>query len=197
CACSRRCRRCAWPRLSRYPGLTSISLPAKFASIKRVIDRGWWRSRQRWALLRAQLGHHETAVFTFVARRAWGNPENGPCYVKGQRYPISYWGTTSARRRDWRKAGVALTFHDLRRTAAARMRAAVSMEAAQELLGHDDTETTKLYLGEADVDRQREAMRRRDAWEAQMRERAANEGENSRTNSRSAGGGPSKLLKGR
>ena len=39
-------------------------------------------------------------------------------YEKGKRYPWTYWGVSTARRRDWPKAGIEANFHDLRRTGA-------------------------------------------------------------------------------
>ena len=52
-------------------------------------------------------GHHETHVFTFMAKRTRTCAKSGNRYERGTRYPISYqgWGTTFARTR--RKAGVA------------------------------------------------------------------------------------------
>src|SRR5262249_56152980 len=62
-------------------------------------------------------GHHETHVFTFMAKRTRTCAKSGNHYERGTRYPISYqgWGTTFARTR--RKAGVAdFRIHDFRHT---------------------------------------------------------------------------------
>jgi integrase len=141
------------------------------------------------ALLRPLHGHHETAVFTFVAKRTRRCPKTKREFIKGQRYPLTREGLTSAWRRDWKKAGVDACWHDLRRTAAQRMRDFGSLEDARDLLGHKDIKTTEIYLGGLDVDRQRQAMVRRDRVEAEMRERATAE---SRKNSRTAASKPVK-----
>jgi integrase len=145
------------------------------------------------ALLRSLWDHHETAIFTFVAKRTRRCPKTGTQFERGQRYPLTYWGLTSARRRDWKKAGVAVNFHDLRRTAARRMRdyGGDGVDGAQELLGHADKGTTMLYIGETtDLDRQRKAMIRRDEIEAQLREKSHKE-------SHTAIAAPSNALKGK
>lgn len=92
-------------------------------------------------------GHHETHVFTFMAKRTRTCAKSGNRYERGTRYPISYqgWGTTFARTR--RKAGVAdFRIHDLRHTGATRtLRASKNLRAVKEMLGHADIKTTMRY----------------------------------------------------
>jgi integrase len=143
------------------------------------------------ALLRSLWDHHETAIFTFVAKRTRRCPKTGTMFVRGERYPLTYWGLTTARRRDWKKAGVAANWHDLRRTAARRIRdyGGDGVEGAQDLLGHSDRKTTMGYIGETiDLDRQRATMIRRDQIEAEMRE-------NSHKKSHTTTPAPSNVLK--
>jgi integrase len=127
------------------------------------------------ALLRSLRGHHESAVFTFVAKRTRRDPHSGKQFIRGTRYPLTYWGICAARRRDWDKAGVDVKFHDLRRMAAQTLRSANAGDAsvAQRLLGHKDLQTTQLYLGLTDEERMRDAMERRDAYLAEQRARVA------------------------
>lgn len=110
------------------------------------------------ALLRAEQGKHETAVFTYVAQRSRTCAKSGKTFVKGQRYPVTYWGVTSRRRRDWAKAGVDAKWHDLRDTAAMRMlRGSNNLKAVQRLLNHSDVRTTAVYA-DALFDDVRDAM---------------------------------------
>lgn len=64
--------------------------------------------------------HHETYVSTWKASRARKCPKTGQKFEKDKR---TYWGVSSARRRDWPEAGVQANFHDLRRTGAECVRA--------------------------------------------------------------------------
>jgi integrase len=85
-------------------------------------------------------GHHETHVFTFMAKRTRTCAKSGNRYERGTRYPISYqgWGTTFARTR--RNAGVAdFRIHDLRHTGATRtLRASKNLRAVSAVgLGTD------------------------------------------------------------
>ncbi len=115
-------------------------------------------------------GHHETHVFTFVAKRTRTCAKSGNRYERGKRYPISYqgWGTIFERTR--KKAGVQdFRIHDLRHTGATRtLRASKNLRAVKEMLGHTDIKTTMRYA-HALVDDVAEAMRARAADEATRR----------------------------
>lgn len=131
------------------------------------------------AILRPLKGHHRMAVFTFVARRRAHNKAGEVIREKGKRYPVTYWGIQTARRRDWSAAG-GVGFHDLRRTAAKRMDKAVGEEAAQKMLGHANVKTTRIYLRkDTDVEKLRAQMEARDRYVAEQRENAGS-GESSR-----------------
>ena len=115
-------------------------------------------------------GHHETRVFTFVAKRTRTCAKSGNRYERGTRYPVSYqgWGTVFARTR--KKAGVVdFRIHDLRHTGATRtLRASKNLRAVQEMLGHADIKTTMRYA-HALVDDVAEAMTARVVDEASRR----------------------------
>lgn len=66
-------------------------------------------------------GHHPEWVFTFVAARTKREPKGGRTYIRGQRYPITYWGLGSQKERAWVKAGVEGRWRDLRHTAGRRV----------------------------------------------------------------------------
>lgn len=135
-----------------------------------------WPGDELHQLLLGEKGKHPFHVFTYVARRNMTEPKSGRAIVKGQVYPYSYWKLQTDCERDWAKAGIGASWHDLRRTAAHRMDKAVGEEAAQKLLGHKDRETTRRYLGkDQDMDKLAANMRARDAYVAEMRAKAAAE----------------------
>jgi integrase len=139
-------------------------------------------------------GHHETCVFTFVARRTRTCAKSGNHYERGTRYPISYqgWGTIFARTR--KKAGLKdFRIHDLRHTGATRtLRASKNLRAVKELLGHADIKTTMRYA-HALVDDIAEAMTARVADEA-ARRAAHDSRKKSRENPEPSSEGESKAL---
>jgi len=103
-------------------------------------------------------------------------------FEKGKRYPWTYWGVSSARRRDWPKAGIKANFHDLRRTGAEYMRAAgVPIDVYSKQLGHSDIKTTQIYMGDLSPEQLAGSAIQRDAWleavnakiEAELAEEAA------------------------
>jgi hypothetical protein len=59
-------------------------------------------------------GNDPMHVFTFVAQRTRRCPKTGREFVKGQRYPMTYYGIGTNRRRAWPKAGVDARLHDTR-----------------------------------------------------------------------------------
>jgi integrase len=116
-------------------------------------------SKRAYAILWAQRGRHPEWVFTFVAKRTRVCPWTGQKYIKGERYPITYYGLSTHRRRTFAKAGVKARWHDLRHTAGMRtVRATGSLKAAQRLLGHSDIATTSRFYVDALVDDVRDAM---------------------------------------
>jgi integrase len=93
------------------------------------------------AILRPLIGHHETAVFTYVCQRT------RPGLIKGQRYPITFNGLKTRWRRDRKESGVTdFRWHDWRHTCASRTaRSSKNLGAVQKLLGHEKIETTMKY----------------------------------------------------
>ena len=78
--------------------------------------------------------------------------------IKGQRYPITYYGMGSNKRK-WKKAGVIARIHDLRHTAGMRtLRRTKNLRVVQELLGHTEIKTTATFYTAALVDDLRDAM---------------------------------------
>jgi hypothetical protein len=70
------------------------------------IPRSIPMTREIYEILWAERGRHPTWVFTFVAQKTRTCPKTERKYVKGERYPVTYWGLSSHRRRTWPKAGV-------------------------------------------------------------------------------------------
>jgi integrase len=60
-------------------------------------------SREAYQILWAERGRDPVWAFTFVAQKTRLCPKTGNQYVKGERYPITYWGLSSHRRRVWPK----------------------------------------------------------------------------------------------
>lgn len=116
-------------------------------------------TREAYEILWRQRGHHPEWVFTFVAKRTRTEPKSGRRYVRGQRYPITYWGLGSQKDRTWAKAGIEGRWHDLRHTAGRRLtRANGNLKITQALLGHSDIKTTADFYEDVLVDELRQAM---------------------------------------
>lgn len=116
-------------------------------------------TREAYQILWQQRGHHKEFVFTYIAKKKGKEPRSGRTYVKGQRYPITYWGLGSQKDRTWAKAGVDGRFHDLRHTAGRRTtRVNKNLKLTQTLLGHSDIKTTADFYEDVLVDELREAM---------------------------------------
>lgn len=99
-------------------------------------------SQALFDLLFAQQGYHPESVFTYVARRNVARTG----LIKGQRYPMTYYGLQIAVRRAVWKAGIVdLRLHDLRHTAATRTLRVSNLRVVQHLLGHADIATTAKY----------------------------------------------------
>ena len=140
------------------------------AAVVRVIAKGGIPrtvplTREAYAILWARRGQHPTAVFTFVAQRSrpcpkTRDPKTGEPFqfVRGQRYPITYYGMGSNKRK-WAKAGVDARIHDLRHTTGSRLvRKTGNLKAAQLLLGHSDIAITARFYANVTVDDVRAAM---------------------------------------
>jgi integrase len=74
-----------------------------------------------------------------------GLPRDLPQIHKGQRYPITYYGLGSNKRK-WPKAGVVARIHDPRHAAGMRtLRATGNLKSVQKLLRHSDIKTTATF----------------------------------------------------
>lgn len=132
-------------------------------------------------------GHHPTHVFTFAAKRTRVCGKTGNRYVKGRRYPVTYWGWGSRFARDRKKAATQaasvadLKIHDLRHTSATRtLRASKNLRAVKEMLGHSDIKTTMRYAHVLtdDIADAMKARVRDEAARREMHERDAKSREN-------------------
>jgi len=134
-------------------------------------------TREAYEILWAERERDPLHVFTFEAMQTQRRP-NGVRYIKGQRYPITYWGLTSHRRRNWKKAGAHGRFHDLRHTTGRRhLRATGNLKSVQQLLRHSDISTTARFYADvlledvragmektaADISSRKESRRAREA----------------------------------
>lgn len=122
-------------------------------------------TKEAYAILWARRGHHPEFVFTFVAERTrlcpkTRDPKTGERFkfIKGQRYPITYYGMGSNKRK-WAKAGVDARIHDIRHTTGSRtLRATGNLRATQLLLGHSDIAITAKFYTHVLLDDVRDAM---------------------------------------
>jgi hypothetical protein len=116
-------------------------------------------SVEAYQILWAERGRDPVWVFTFIAQRTRHCPKTHRDYVRGERYPVTYWGLSSHRRRVWPKAGVTARYHDLRHTAGMRtLRSTGNLKTTQRLLGHSEVGTTSKFYVDALVEDVRAAM---------------------------------------
>ena len=115
-------------------------------------------TQEAYGILWKRQNHHETAFFTFAAQRTRKCPKTGKEFIKGERYPITYYGMGSNKRK-WAKAGVDARIHDMRHTTGSRLvRKTGNLKAAQLLLGHSDIKTTAAFYANVTVEDVRTAM---------------------------------------
>lgn len=115
-------------------------------------------SKEAYAILWRRQNHPTEHVFTFVAERTRKCPKTGKKFIKGERYPITYYGLGSNKRK-WSKAGVEARIHDLRHTTGMRvLRATGNLKAVQKILGHSDIAITAKFYTDALLEDQRAAM---------------------------------------
>lgn len=119
-------------------------------------------SAEAYALLWKRRGQHPEFVFTYKAKRTWKDRTRKGRklgdLVKGHRYPITYHGMGSNKRR-WKKAGVDARIHDLRHTTGMRtLRKTGNLRVVQKILGHTDIAITAKFYTDATVEDMRAAM---------------------------------------
>jgi hypothetical protein len=103
-------------------------------------------TRRAYEILWALRGNDRLHVFTFVAQRTRRCPKTGTDFVKGRRYPMTYYGIGTNRRRKWSKAGVNARLHDTRHTTGQRtLRATGNLKLVQTLLRHTEIRTTATF----------------------------------------------------
>ena len=116
-------------------------------------------TREVQAILQTERGRHPTNVFTYLCQRTTINPRSKTKHIKGQRYPITYWGWGTAFRRSVGKAGlVGISIHKLRHTAGSRTARAAGLSAASRLLNHSSYEVTRKFYEDTNLEDLREAM---------------------------------------
>lgn len=116
-------------------------------------------SRDAYAILWLRKGQHPEFVFTFKAKRTRRCPHHGTLQVKGERYPITYYGLGSRKRVTWKAAGVDAKFHALRHTTGMRtLRKTGNLRVVQKILGHSDIAITAKFYTDATVEDMRAAM---------------------------------------
>ena len=116
-------------------------------------------SAEAYQILWRRKGQHPESVFTFKAQRTFKkHPKTGEERIKGQRYPITYYGMGSNKRK-WSKAGVVARIHDLRHTTGMRtLRKTGNLRVVQKILGHTDIAITAKFYTDATVEDMRAAM---------------------------------------
>lgn len=115
-------------------------------------------SKEAYVILWRRRADPTEYVFTFCAQRTRRCPKTGKKFVKGVRYPITYYGLGSNKRK-WKAAGVEARIHDLRHTTGMRvLRATGNLKAVQKILGHSDIAITAKFYTDATLEDQRAAM---------------------------------------
>ena len=115
--------------------------------------------RRAYEILWSLRGHHKEYVFTFVAQRTRVCPKTKTKFIRGKRYPMTYYGIGTNRRRQWPKAGVDARLHDTRHTTGMRtLRTTGNLKLAQRLLRHTDIKTTAKFYTDADLNDIRNGM---------------------------------------
>jgi len=103
-------------------------------------------TRRAYEILWGLRGNDKLSVFTFVAQRTRRCPKTKREFVKGQRYPMTYYGIGTNRRRRWPKAGVDARLHDTRHTTGQRtLRTTGNLRLVQQLLRHTEIRTTAKF----------------------------------------------------
>lgn len=118
-------------------------------------------SKRAYEILWGMKGHDKENVFTFVAQRTRRCPKTGTEFVRGQRYPMTYYGIGTNRRRKWVKAGVDARLHDTRHTTGQRnLRATGNLRHVQQLLRHTEIRTTAKFYTDTTMTDLRAGMER-------------------------------------
>lgn len=118
-------------------------------------------TRRAYEILWGLRGHHAEFVFTFVAQRTRLCPMTKQKFIRGQRYPMTYYGIGTNRRRQWPKAGVDARLHDTRHTTGQRaLRTTGNLRLVQQLLRHTEIRTTAMFYTDTTMTDLRVGMER-------------------------------------
>jgi hypothetical protein len=118
-------------------------------------------TQRAYQILWGLRGHDKMHVFTFVAQRTRRCPKTKRDFVKGQRYPMTYYGIGTNRRRKWPKAGVDARLHDTRHTTGQRaLRTTGNLRLVQQLLRHTEIRTTSNFYTDTTMTDLRAGMER-------------------------------------
>jgi integrase len=142
-----------WPQVDFELGVVRVMTKG---DVPRVLPL----SAEAYAILWKRRGQHPSAVFTFKAQRTWKDhpKRNGQAQIRGERYPITYYGLGSNHRK-WKKADVDARIHDLRHTTGMRtLRKTGNLRVVQKILGHTDIAITAKFYTDATLEDMRAAM---------------------------------------
>jgi integrase len=118
-------------------------------------------SQRVYEILWGLRGNDRVHVFTFIAQRTRRCPKTGIEFVKGKRYPMTYYGIGTNWRRKREKAGIDARLHDMRHTAGQRtLRATGNLKLVQTLLGHTEITTTAKFYTDTTMTDLRDGLNR-------------------------------------
>jgi integrase len=141
-----------WPQVDFELGVVRVITKG---GVPRVLPL----SAEAYQILWKRRGQHPHSVFTFKARRTRRCPHHGTLQVRGDRYPITYYGLGSRKRVTWKAAGVDARIHDLRHTTGMRtLRKTGNLRVVQKILGHTDIAITAKFYTDATLEDMRAAM---------------------------------------
>jgi integrase len=141
-----------WPQVDFELGVVRVITKG---GVPRVLPL----SAEAYEILWKRRGQHPQMVFTFKARRTRRCPHHGTLQIRGERYPITYYGLGSRKRVTWKAAGVAARIHDLRHTTGMRtLRKTGNLRVVQKILGHTDIAITAKFYTDATLEDMRAAM---------------------------------------
>lgn len=128
-------------------------------------------SQRAYEILWGRREHDKLHVFTFVAQRTRRCPKTGTEFIRGQRYPMTYYGIGTNRRRKWPKAGVDARLHDTRHTTGQRnLRATGNLRHVQQLLRHTEIRTTAKFYTDTTMTDLRAGMERTESQKTSQTE---------------------------
>jgi hypothetical protein len=133
-------------------------------------------TRRAYDILWGLRGNDPMHVFTFVAQRTRRCPMTNRKFIRGQRYPMTYYGIGTNRRRKWPKAGVDARLHDTRHTTGQRtLRTTGNLRLTQQLLRHSEIRTTAKFYTDTTMTDLRAGMERVESQKKSQTEAAASD----------------------